>query len=256
MTDRFLSGVPGSQIEAIYQDGPGNEIATGKFDSPRSSANLAANTFGLFLNLAADLPPLPGCEQEAWPASSLTLEGKLRFPWNGGRHPVLDVLVTTPSALIGIESKRFEPFGKNRVKALSDAYRRPCWGDRMTGYERVRDRVGTSKGSAYSLDAAQLFKHALALRTQVNKPGEHQGLTPILFYLYAEPGSWPDTGLPIEEASRDQHREEIAAFAKEVDGDEVKFVACTYRQLLEGWVGQGTAQVSRHAAAVFRRFAP
>ena len=34
----------------------GNEIATGKFDSPESSAALAANAFGFFLQRASELP--------------------------------------------------------------------------------------------------------------------------------------------------------------------------------------------------------
>ena len=106
MADRFLPGVPGREIEEILNAAPGNEIKTGKFDNPASSAALAANTFGFFLKRTWDLPPLPDCGREAWPARSLSV----RFPWSGGRHPVLDCLVTTPSALIGIESKRFEPF--------------------------------------------------------------------------------------------------------------------------------------------------
>ena len=75
--------------------------------TPESSAALAANAFGFFLNRASDLPALPGCESESWPARSLALEAEIRFPWRGWRHPVLDCLVETPSALIGIESKRF-----------------------------------------------------------------------------------------------------------------------------------------------------
>ena len=110
MTGRFLPGVPGSEIEAIFEAAPGNEIGTGKFDNPESSAALAANAFGFFLNRASDLPALPGCEGESWPAHSIGLESEIRFPWRGGRHPILDCLVETPSALIGIESKRFEPY--------------------------------------------------------------------------------------------------------------------------------------------------
>lgn len=69
-----------------------------KFDSPESSAALAANAFSFFLHeAAADLPPLPGCEGEVWPARSLYLEVELRFAWRGGRHPVLDCVVQTPS---------------------------------------------------------------------------------------------------------------------------------------------------------------
>ena len=53
--------MPGPQIEAIFDAAAGNEIATGKFDSPESSAALAANAFGFFLQRASDLPALPGC---------------------------------------------------------------------------------------------------------------------------------------------------------------------------------------------------
>ena len=74
MRDRFLPGVPGGQIEEIYSDAPGNEIVTGKFDSPESSAALVANAFGFFLSRPGGLPPLSGCEDVEWPASSPALE--------------------------------------------------------------------------------------------------------------------------------------------------------------------------------------
>ena len=56
MTGRFLPGVPGPQVEAAYREAPGNEIETGKFDHPESSARLAANAFGFFLDRPEDLP--------------------------------------------------------------------------------------------------------------------------------------------------------------------------------------------------------
>ncbi len=83
MTNRFLPGVPAAQVEAIFNAAPGNEIATGKFDSPESSAALAANTFGFFLNRSDDLPPIPGCEFVEWPSVSVTLERTVKFPWRG-----------------------------------------------------------------------------------------------------------------------------------------------------------------------------
>ena len=122
MTDRWLPGVPGREIERIFNAAAGNEIESGKFDSPESSAALAANAFGFFLKRPRDLPPLPDCGRVAWPARSLSLEATVRFPWSGGRHPVLDCLVATPSALIGIESKRFEPFRGKTPATFSDAY--------------------------------------------------------------------------------------------------------------------------------------
>ena len=65
---RFLPGVPRREIEEIFSSAAGNEISSGKFDSPESSAALAANSFGFFLNRPSHLPPLPGCENESWPA--------------------------------------------------------------------------------------------------------------------------------------------------------------------------------------------
>ena len=114
----------------------GNEIALGKFDHPESSAALAVNTMGYFLIRAADLPPIPGLDDAGWPARSVMLEANVRFPWKGGRHPWLDALVTTRRALIGIESKRYEPFRREYgpKTRFSDAYWRPVWGDQMSGY--------------------------------------------------------------------------------------------------------------------------
>ena len=256
MTDRFLPGVSAAQVEAIFNAAPGNEIATGKFDSPESSAALAANTFGFFQNRPADLPRLPGCDFVTWPANSLTLERTVRFPWRGGRHPVLDVLITTPSALIGIESKRFEPFRPKKAPSISDAYWRPVWGDRMEGNQQIRDDLRLNNSLYARLDAAQLFKHAFALRTQGNREGEHYGLTPVLVYLYAEPEFWPRDGEPISEDARAQHRREIQDFAGRVAGDEVTFIACSYRELLSGWQESGTLEVRSHAEAVTRYFTP
>ena len=251
----FLPGVPGRQIEEIYNAAPGKEIASGKFDSPESSAALAANTFGFFLNRPGDLPPLPGCGEAEWPATSLYVEKQVRFPWSGGRHPWLDALVVTPSALIGVESKRYEPFRMKRV-SFSQTYSRPVWGDRMKGYEGIRDSLNSSKKSPVGLDKVQLVKHALALRTQVGPDHEFDGLKPVLFYLYAEPETWPRDGKPVDEEAKVAHREEIAKFAASVEGDEVRFVACSYRELLGTWKRSENPEIREHARAIVHRFSP
>lgn len=255
MAERFLSGVPGRQIEEIYSAAPGKEIESGKFDSPESSAALAANTFGFFLNRPGNLPPLPGCEDAEWPATSLYLEREVRFPWKGGRHPWLDALVVTPSTLIGVESKRYEPFRTKRV-SFSQTYLRPVWGDRMKGYEGIRDNLNSSEESPVGLDSVQLVKHALALRTQVGPGGEFDGLEPVLYYLYAEPDTWPRDGKPVDVEAKAAHREEISRFTASVEGDEVKFVACSYRELLAMWEGSKRREIRQHARAVTQRFSP
>ena len=258
MTDRFLPGVPGAEIERIFNAATGNEIATGKFDNPESSAALAANAFGFFFKRPQNLPPLPNCDRVAWPARSLSLEEKVHFPRGRRGFPaVLDCLVTTPSALIGIESKRFEPFRGISPASFSEAYWREVWGDDMKGYEGVRDTL-RANGRLYEfLDAAQLVKHAFALRTAVHsRRSGHAGLTPILFYLYAEPAVRLKDGRPVGDDEKAKHRQEIARFAKDVAGDEVVFVSCSYRRLLEDWARHKDHGIRAHAAAVTRRFSP
>src|SRR4051812_27050835 len=117
----FLQGLPVEAIRQAYLKAPGNELLSGKLASPESSAALVANAFGFFLNAPAKLPPLPSTADCSWPAASLDLETFVRFPWAGGGHPCLDVLIVTPDTLIGIESKRYEPFREREGIELSEA---------------------------------------------------------------------------------------------------------------------------------------
>ena len=257
LQDRFLPGVPGDDIERILNAAPGNEIESGKFDSPESSSALAVNTFGFFLHRAADLPLLPGCGSEMWPARSLSLETKVYFPWSGGRHPVLDCLVITRSVLIGIECKRFEPFRKKSPASFSDAYWKPVWGQNMSGYESIRDSL-RKNGQSYSfLDAAQLVKHAFALRAEVHGPTRpNYGLKPILLYVYAEPEFWPGTSRRVADSAKQQHREDIVRFANTVEDDEVIFKSCSYRSVLDIWLNESDPGIRTHAETVIKRFSP
>lgn len=257
MSDRFLPGVPWDLIEEMFAGAPGNEIESGKFDHPESSARLAANAFGYFVRQPGLLPPLPGCEEEGWPATRVVREETVNFPWRGGRHPVLDVLVETSSAVIGIESKRFEPFRRTRGRpAFSETYMRPEWGDRMKGYQCTRDEIRNEEGRAVGLDCAQLVKHALALRTKVRRAETARRPRPILFYVYAEPGCWPMTKEPVHPQSISVHRRQVREFAERVDGDEVRFVHCTYRQMLNSWSVHGSPKVRGHATEVLKAFCP
>ena len=253
-SDRFLPGVPGADIERILAAAPGDEIGRGKFDHPESSAALAANAFGFFLHRAGELPPLPGCPDAGWPARSLAIEATVRFPWSGGRHPVLDCLVATPTTLIGIESKRFEPFRGHAAADFSEAYWRPVWGDRMKGYEHIRDSLRDAPHYYRRLDPAQLVKHAFALRSEVHRAGAHRGLQPILFYVHAEPEHWPKTGRRVDDDAKAGHRDEIARFAGLVAGDEVAFVSCTWQHLLGAWRHDRGEEIRAHAEAVLARY--
>ena len=89
----------------------------------------------------------------------------------------------TPTTLIGIESKRFEPFRDAKRVRLSAAYDRPVWGGNMKGYERMRDRLRSREERFVHLDAAQLVKHAFGLVTESRR----QARTPVLFSLLPNP---------------------------------------------------------------------
>ena len=249
----LLPGVPTGLILETYGSAPGNEIASGKFTSPESSAALAANTFGPFVARPGELPPPPGGEAWGWPAASVRLEAILRFPWCGGRHPCLDALVETPTALIGVESKRYEPFRAKAHLAWPEAYWRPVWGNGMAGFEALRDDLREGVGAFACLDAPQLLKHAFALRTAVHRDERFLGLQPALLYLYAEPKRWPD-GRAVSRADIKEHRAEVDRFAEAVTGDEVVFRACSYCELLAAWAAGSHHFTRAHAGAIATRF--
>ncbi len=244
MTPLFLPGVPEEHIlERLLQAG-GDEIGSGKFDSPDSSAALAANALGWFINRPALLPPFPG--PATGPAESVEIEYCARFPWKGGSHPWLNAAVITATHLVGIESKRFEPFRDRKAASFSEAYDRPVWGPRMQRHGLVRDALRSGALRPRHLDAAQLVKHAYGLVTDARRIGR----TPMLVYLFAEPPA--HAGHPIAPDDHRRHRDEVADFAARVAGDEVLFASSTYREWLRG--ASGPAAV--HAAAVIDRFDP
>jgi len=243
----LLDHLPKEAILARYEAAGGKEISSGKFASPESSAALAANAFGFFLE-APHLLALPGMKGRA---TNVTLEAEMRFPWSGGRHPWLDVAVETPTQLIGIESKRYEPFRDGKAAYFSDAYFQAVWGEAMQGFERMRDALATGTTRYATLDAAQLVKHAFGLRTQAQARGKR----PVLIYLYAEPAAFPDgRKVPLELLSR--HRAEVENFSSAIvdPAHEVEFAATSYAALLANWTEHLDEAVRAHGAKMRERF--
>ncbi len=251
MTDSIFPYLPKELIAQALQASPGNEIESGKFDSPESSAALAVNTFGFFLERPADLPPLSGTETNGWPARVVAIEKCVRFPWRGGKHPWLDAYAETGTHMIGIESKRYEPFRGPSNKTFSDAYRRRVWGEHMGPFEKLRDQLAKRKVEFHHLDAVQLVKHAFGLRTHASKNSKQA----ILLYLYAEPSSWPN-GKIIPEVRIQKHREEVALFGEFVRHAEVDYKHLTYKQLLSTLEESENEEVRRHAQNISERFHP
>jgi len=244
----LMPHLPVDEILNEIAQAPGDEIGSRKFESAESSAALAANAFGLFINDNAPLPALPELENYNWPAISVGLEKQLRLPWRGGRHPCFDVLVRTSDALIGIESKRYEPFRPRKTSEMSAAYDRDVWGTRMRGYQAVRDACRSTPRHFLRLDACQLVKHSLGLLSQ-SRRSDDQRRKPVLMYLYAEPSHWP-SGKEVAATDIERHRKEIAEFHEQVHGDEVQFVPIPYKSLLFAW--SNISSLRAHAADLFR----
>lgn len=245
---QFLDGVPAGHVIRRLAGAGGKEIESGKLSSPESSAALAVNCFGWFVERPKKLPPLTGLTDAGVP-ELVDIEFCARFPWRGGRHPWLDAVVQTPTMLIGVESKRFEPFRDKKTVSLSEAYDRPVWGDDMKGYERMRDRLRLGKERFSHLDAAQLVKHAFGLVTEARR----RSRAPVLFYLFAEPEE--RNGRRIGQPDLTRHRSEILRFAEAVAGDEVTFRHASYREWL-GTRSQFDGSVAAHGDAVLKSFNP
>ena len=249
MTDlKLLPGVPENYVRARFGRSPGNKLSGGKFTSEESSAALAANGFAWFHDRPELLPPLPGLPTN-FRAERVEIEYKAAFPWGRGHHPWLDAAVFDERCIIGIESKRYEPFRDKRMVAFSDTYERQDWGAAMEPFVQAKSQMKLGQLKFQFLDAAQLVKHAFGLATEARRVDR----TPTLFYLFAEPAE--RNGRRIDDAAKHAHRDEIAAFAKVVDGAAVSFLAASYREWIEGWIG-APDEVQRHGQALLERFAP
>lgn len=241
----FLPDLPEARILAALSRSPGNELRSGKFDAAESSAALVANAFGWFLDRPTVLPPLPGVPAGA--VQEVDLEVEMRFPWSGGRHPWLDVGIVTHTTLVGIESKRYEPFRPAKQTGFSDVYDRPVWGPNMARYTALAQGLIAGTAEFQALDAVQLVKHAYGIRTRAQK----RALGSVLVYLYAEPEAWA-SGKPVDAARKALHREEIARFGALVAGDDVVFAPLNWGDLLWHW--DRVPALRAHVAAIRARF--
>ena len=223
--------------------GGGKELKSGKFFSSESSAALAVNAFAWFYERPEVLPALLGAESVTWLPSRVEVECCCRFPWSGGRHPWLDAVIETPAHLLGVESKRHEPFRDAKKVSLSKAYDRPKWGTSMGPFEKMRDLLRSKSLQFKHLDAAQLVKHAFGLVTE----GKRRGKKPVLFYLYAEPSAWGTEGI-------NRHRGEVADFAQAVKGAEVTFASARWRAWLDSWDVKNPPGLKLHQELLIKRF--
>lgn len=237
MTDpSFLPGVPADAVLAALGRLPGSDL-----DSPDSSSALVANTFGWFLTRARLLLPFPGVPMG--PPETVELGVEMQLPMRGVRHPRLDAVVTTSTTLVGIASKRYQPFRPAKVVSFTEPFDSRDWGPGMARYGALRKALTAGQQTFNHLDAVTLVKQAYALRTQSVKRARGA----VLVYLHAEPQTWA-SGKPVDPKAITRHRTEVASFARAVKGDDVAFVALTWAELLTQW--SKTPALVAHTAAV------
>ncbi len=244
LEDHLLPSVPVERVRIILERAAGQELASGKFASPESSSALAVNGFGVFLDAPEALPPIPALADLDWPARQVDIERQMRFPWRGGRHPWLDAAIETERHLVGVESKRFEPFRDAKQAKLSAAYDRDVWGEGMAPWCKMRDRLRREPRLFVHLDAAQLVKHAFGLVTE----GRRRDKVPVLLYLFAEPTA--GRSIPADVFAR--HRGEISTFANAVAGSAMRFAAGSWRE----WLASFNGEARDHAERLIERFTP
>lgn len=240
----LLPGVPVDRVASALSAAAGQELATGKFGSAESSSALAVNGLGPFIEDPGALPPFPGLDGLDWPALSVDIERQMRFPWSGGRHPWLDAAVETAKHLVGVESKRFEPFRGSKRARLSPKYSSHAWGEGMETWCAMRDRLLADPAAFRYLDAAQLVKHGFGLVTEAKRRRK----SPVLLYLFAE----PTKGRNIPDKAFADHRSEISDFAVGVAGGTVCFSACSWRE----WLATFPLDQASHADRLVTRFHP
>jgi hypothetical protein len=243
----FLPDLPVDLLLQALSAAPGNELKSGKFDSPESSSALSANAFGWFLARPQMFPMLPGGLGQA---RELRVAAEMRLPWAGGKHPWLDAAILTDRYLIGVASRRYEPFRPLKSNSFTENYDRKVWGENMEGYTRLRRTHANGARRFACLDDVELVKHAYGLRTQ----GQRLGLRPVLLYLYAEPGHWAN-GRAVDPVRVESHRADIKLFSESVEGDEVAFAPMTWHDMLALW-GRGKMPLAQHAGRVAERFGP
>lgn len=210
--------VPGVRLEdfrADLEQGSGDELA-GKFCAAHSSSALAVNTFGPWRQ---DPQSLRLLGQTGFTALQFERKCPTGLP---GIPPNLDLLLESPGAVIGVESKFLEIL-KPKQPRFNDSYRpenlpqlEPCWAQLMESLQT---------GPKQYLDAAQLVRHYLGLR----KRPEFKGRKIYLLYLFWEPENWS------EFPEYRQHRIELAAFQARIRDSEVTFAWRPYSELWNQW---------------------
>lgn len=225
LADNLLLRKLNSQTEVEFANADGSELRDSgnrpaKMRALVSSSALAVNFFDSWRDVPNGL--LTNALKLQKPIASLRFEykcDKKKYPV-GPRSPNLDLLLAlVDGQRIGIESKFVEPYRNSGTGySLSPKYFPPglgLWSN--AGLLRAQGLANEIRGQWKYLDAPQLLKHMLGLRS------EQPEATVQLIYV------WYDTNFDDAKA----HRAELELFSDSIAGDVVRFSAISYQELFK-----------------------
>jgi hypothetical protein len=238
VSDNLLAGVDLSSIRASLEAGAGHELE-GKILSPHSSTALVVNAFAPWLSRAADLS-LGGRRG----FDSLMFEAPVEvFPRTLATPAHLDLLARGQSGIVAVESKLLEILSHPEPE-FTPAYDRFAKGRESSPWSRWIVELRRDPNRFKWLDAAQLVKHALALRR------ECAGQEVVLVYMFWEPRN----AMAFENFR--EHRAEAEEFRQSVISDDlVHFEVERHISLWAEWRSTKESQwPSEHALRLLKRY--
>ena len=194
--------------------GRGDELES-KMLALHSSSALVVNFFHYWRY--HDIPPLSELMGLSSQCTHIQFERSYPKPAGvRGIRPHVDIEFTGASKPTAVESKFTEPYSKGR-KSLRKAYVETpgVWG-KYTGCELLANQIVSGEKVFEHLDAPQLIKHLLGLKTNYGEEGF------ALLYL------WYD----FASAEADKHRQEIQTFKNSIE-NEIDFRHLTYQDLFK-----------------------
>lgn len=230
--DNLLDGISLELVAEDFGSSAGQEMYVKDSNSGKrpkmaalhSSSALAVNTFGQW---RADAASLSLAKRTGF--HGLRFEAK--FPILArGTPPHLDLLAVSENAVMAVESKFTEYLSRHSAHFAEsyDAF----WAGRDGGpWREEMKRLKVHAAAYVHLDAAQLIKHYMGLRRQMERAADPawRGGNVTLLYVYWE----PENADQIFEFCA--HRKEVDEFSARVAGDDIKFIALRYLDLLSQW---------------------
>ena len=240
-----------------YNKGGGSETKTithrPKMSALHSSSALVVNLFQYWQNQEINKTPLLIAlglvnDNDKVGDVKIKFEEKLQIKYEDGKiiknvkfgTPNLDVMIEFDDKVIAIESKFTEPYinESDKNSEMQDSYikKESLWKEiphieklanaiHAQNYQiencKIKESIEVLRKTK-RLDAAQLIKHILGLRTDNEKISKDKKIT-LLYLWYDVPGT--------EEAK--EHQEEIEAFASIAKADGINFRHITYQKVIE-----------------------